>query len=125
VLNHNTSEISTHDYLKEVFKEVSKKDLKFSYNLKKIDFKNTNKCYYLELFTNEGNVKYKIYSLVYEVGNQIYDFSYKTLDDKKENAKNYQTFYSVLFSFEYKYDNIIDAEKFIIDKAKILRYEDL
>lgn len=125
VLNYNTSQIKSINYLKEIFKEVSKKDLKFNYNLKKIAFKNTNKCYYLELFTNEDNVKYKIYSLIYEVGNQIYDFSYKTLDDNKMNAQNYQTFFTVLFSFEYKYDNIIDAEKFIIDDAKILKYEDL
>ena len=41
------------------------------------------------------------------------------------NAQNYQTFFTVLFSFEYKYDNIVDAEKFIIDDAKILKYEDL
>lgn len=125
VLNYNTSQIKSNDYIKEIFKEVSKKDLKFNYNLKEISFKNTNKCYYLELFVNENNVKYKIYSLVYEVGNQIYDFSYKTLDDKKTNAKNYQTFFTLLFSFEYKYDNIIDAEEFIIDNSKVLKYEDL
>ena len=41
------------------------------------------------------------------------------------NAKNYQTFYSVAFSFEYEYDNIVDGEKFIIDDAKIIKYEDL
>ncbi|CAM4085378.1 putative lipoprotein [Flavobacterium branchiophilum] len=125
ILNYNTSQINSINYLKEIFKEVSTKDLKFKYSLKKIAFKNTNKCYYLELFTNENNVKYKIYSLIYEEGNQIYDFSYKTLDDKKMNAQNYQTFFTILFSFEYKYDNIIDSEKFIIDDAKILKYEDL
>lgn len=125
ILNYNTSQINSKDYLKEVFKEISKKDSNFNYNLKKISFKNTNQCYYLELFTNEGNFKYKIYTLIYEVGNQIYDFSYKTLDDKKENAKNYQTFYSVLFSFEFKYDNVVDGEKFVIDDTKTLKYEDL
>lgn len=125
VLNYNISQINTRDYLKKVFEEVEKKDSKFSYILKKINFKNTNNCYYFELFSNESNVRYKIYSLIYEVGNQIYDFSYKTLDTKKTNDKNYQTFYTVLFSFEYQYDNIVDGEKFIIDNAKVLKYEDL
>jgi hypothetical protein len=125
VLRYTTKQIKSNDYIKKIFDEVSKKDLKFNYNLKKIYFKNTNTCYYLEFFTKEGNIEYKIYSVIYEFDNQIYDFSFKTLNDEKMNIKNYQTFFSVIFSFEYRYDNIIDAEKFIIDKEEVLKYENL
>ena len=36
VLNYNTSQIKSTNYLKEIFKEVSKKDIKFNYSLKNL-----------------------------------------------------------------------------------------
>ena len=125
ILNYNTTKINCKDYIKETFNQVSKKDLKFNYILKKIDLQNINECYIMEFYTVENKIKYKIFSLIYQEGNQLYDFSYKTLDVKKNNIKNYQTFYSVLFSFEYNYDNIIDSQKIIVKNEKELKYEDL
>ncbi len=124
-LKTDISVTNVKNYLKEVFKQMEIKDKKFTYLLTKINLKNNTSFYIIDFYSKEKGINYKSYCLIYEIGNQIYDFSYKTLDDTKTNAKNYQTFYTVLFSFEYKYDNIIAAEKFIINDTKILRYEDL
>ncbi len=125
VLNYDIAKISFKDYLKEIFKQLSDKNAKFDYSLKKYNFKNASSCYYLEIYTNENNVKYKAYSIIYEFENKIYDFSYKTLDVKNRNIKNYRIFYNVLFSFELNHTNIIDADKFIIDNEEVVKYEDL
>ena len=113
------------NYLKEIFNQMSIKDKKFNYTFTKFNLKNDTSFYTIDFYSKEKGINYKSYCLIYEIGNQIYDFSYKTLDDKKMNNKNYQTFYTVVFSFEYKYDNIIDGENFIINDTKTLKYEDL
>lgn len=125
ILNYSQSKITCRNYIKEALKQFSKKNRNSTYVLKRVSLKNTRELYIIELFTKEKNIKYKIYSLVYDTGNEIYDFSYKTIDDKKMNDKNYQTFYSVLFSFEMKYDNVFDANKIIIDNYKLIKYQDL
>jgi hypothetical protein len=125
ILKYNTQRIKTKDYVKGSFDEVAKKDPKFNYILKKIDLQNTNECYIIEFFSIEKQIKYKIYSLIYQQGNQLFDFSYKTFDNQNDNAKNYQTFYTVALSFEYNYDNIFDGIKLMVENEKELHYEDL
>lgn len=125
VLKYDISKINIKSYLKEIFKQLSEKNSTFNYSLKKYNFKNTGSCYYLEIYTNENNIKYKVYSIIYESGSKIYDFSFKTLDLKNKNVKNYRVFYNILFSFKLNQSNIIDAEKFIIDNEEVLEYKDL
>lgn len=125
ILNYSESKITCRNYIKEALKQFSKNNRNSTYILKKVSLKNTREFFILELYTEEKNVKYKIYSLIYDTGTEIYDFSYRTIYDKKMNDKNYQTFYSVLFSFEMKYDNVFDGNKIIIDNYKLIKYQDL
>ena len=59
--------------------------------------------------------------MLYEKDNYIYDFTYTSLDNEKYNNIHYKNFYEVLFSFEYKQDNIIDSEQFKVKKDTILK----
>lgn len=125
ILKTDISIINVRDYLKEIFKQMSQKDKDFTYLVKKINLKNATSFYTIDLYSKEENIKYKAYCLIYQKDNVIYDFSYKCLNDEKTNIKNYRIFYNVLFSFEYKYDHIIDSEKFIVDNEELIKYEDL
>ncbi|MGH2666532.1 hypothetical protein [Flavobacterium sp.] len=125
ILSYDASKISCKKYIKEGLKEFSKKNKNSKYVLKKLNLKSTRDCYILELYSSENNIHNKLYSLIYDNGSRIYDFTYKTIDHKKMNDKNYQTFYSVLFSFEIKYDNVFDGSKIIILNEKNMSYKDL
>lgn len=125
ILRHDATKMGYKDYIKEVFRQVSTKDSTFTYYIREVKFENDNKCYALQFFTNEDGIKYKTYSLIYESGNQLYDFSYKTINDELTNSESYNTFYTVLFSFEVDYDNVIDGESFLVRNDTLIKYSDL
>ncbi|MBS7787089.1 hypothetical protein KIH23_07245 [Flavobacterium sp. CYK-55] len=127
ILKTDVKKISLKGYLKEIFKQVYNKNKDLKYFLKEFTFKDKSKCYSLELFTKEANIDYKIYSLIYLRNDQIYDFSYKILNDENQEAylDGYRTFYNVAFSFSYKNENIINGEEFVIKDEKDILYDDL
>jgi len=125
ILKNSTSQISYKDYLKEIFKQVSQKDKKFTYLIKKIEFTNDSFCHTIELFVEEDGIKYKIYSLLYLKNNQIYDFSYKAINEENKNINNYKIFYTLIFSLKYYDKFIIDGENFIIKEQSIIEYDEI
>ena len=125
ILKTDTTVVNVKNYLKEVFKQMSEKDNKFSYLLTKVTFENGTNCYKLDIYINVKGIKYKVYCLLYQKNNLIYDFSYKCLNNEETNIDNYRIFYNALFSFKYKDSIIIDSENFIVKNEEVMKYEDL
>lgn len=125
ILKTDTSIVDIKNYLKEVFRQMSLKDKKFTYQITKIDFENGTNCYSGVFYSKENGVNCKAYCLIYQKKNMIYDFSYKCLNDVETNIDNYRLFFNVLFSFTYKDDIIIDSENFKVKNDEEIKYEDL
>ena len=125
ILKNDNLKIRYKNYLKEIFRQVSQKDKEFNYLIRKVYFEGNKNCYTLELFTDERGEKYITYCFIYQKGNNIYDFSYKTINNEDSNIENYRIFYNVIFSFKFKNNLIIDSEDFIVKDEEILKYEDL
>ena len=127
VIKYDVAKINmnSRDYIIEAFKQVSDKIDNFHYILKEVSFKNNTHCYILTIFSEEKGVNYVTYDLVYQPENLLYDFTFKTIDDKDFNEINYRQFLLILQSFEYNNENIIDGSKFIIDKERELKFEEL
>ena len=117
--------ISSKNYIKEIFKQISADTPEFVYTMRKIDFTNGNTCYLLEFYTTENNNKYKTYNVIYPKNNKLYDFCYKTIDNVDANPINQKVFYDVLVTFEYHGKKIIDSENFIVKTAKEIKYNDI
>jgi hypothetical protein len=125
ILKTDISIVSVKNYIKEIFRQIALKDKNFTYLLTKINFEN-NACFYtIDFYTKEKGITYKAYCLIYQKRNMIYDFSYKCFNNEETNIDNYRIFYNTLFSFEFKHDNIVDSENFIIKNEEIIKYEDL
>ncbi len=126
VMEYDVSKvISTKGYLKEIFKQISKDTKDFHYSLRKISFTNNEVCYILEFYTTENKHRYKTYNVIYPKLNKIYDFGFRTINDDYTNPTNQETFYSVLVTLEHNNQNVIDSEKFIVENAEEITYEDL
>jgi hypothetical protein len=126
VLQHKvTKEMSTKNYLREIIKQISEGTKEVNYSLRKIDFTNGNVCYLLEFFTTENNHKYKTYDLIYPKEKIVYDFGFKTIDDKNTNSINEKIFYNLLLTFKHRNKKVIDGENFIVKNAKEITYENL
>lgn len=117
--------ISSKNYVKEIFKQISVDTPEFVYTLRKIDFTNGNTCYLLEFYTTENNYKYKTYNVIYPKKDKLYDFCYKTINDIDSNPINQKIFYDVLVTFEHHNKKVIESEKFIVKNSLELKYEDL
>lgn len=127
VIKYDVAKINmnSRDYMIEAFKQVSDKIDNFHYILKELSFKNGTHCYILTIFTKEKGVNYITYDLVYQPENLLFDFTFKTIDDKEFNEINYRKFLFILQSFEFNNDKIIDGSKFIIDEEKEIKFEEL
>ena len=125
VLKTDTAIVSLDNYLREIIIQMSEKDKNFSYQITKINFKNGISLHRVDLYSNEKNIKYKAYCLIYQKDNIIYDFSFKCINDEKSNIDNYKIFSNVLCSFRYKNDLIIDSESYIIKNEEIIKYDNL
>ncbi|MFM9989570.1 hypothetical protein [Flavobacterium sp.] len=127
IMKYNVAEVNLNaeKYLIEGFKQISDKIDKFHYLLKKLSFANGTNCYLLTIFTKEKNRNYITYDLVYQPENIIYEFTFKTLDDEKNNEVNYRKFLLITQSLEVNNDMIMDGNKFIISEEKEIKIEDL
>ena len=117
--------ISSKNYIKEIFKQISADTPEFIYTMRKIDFTNGGICYLLEFYTTENNHRYKTYNVIYPKKDRLYDFCYKTINDIDINPINQKVFYDVLVTFEHHNKKVIDSENFIVGNATEIKYEDL
>ena len=117
--------ISTKNYLQEIFKQISADTPTFNYSMSKISFTNGEACYLLEFDTIENGHSYKFFNVIYPIGEKIYDFGFKTINDSKAYSKNKKLFYDVLVTLEQNNKKIIASEDFIVQNAKEMKYEDL
>ncbi|MCL9804652.1 hypothetical protein NAT51_03910 [Flavobacterium amniphilum] len=120
------SEISCRNYIKLLLKQFTAESKNPKYFLRKLNLKNKRDCFRVELYADgNNNVRHKFYNFLYDTGSEVYHFGYKTVDDKKMNHKNYQTFYSVLLSFVIQHDNVFDGDKIRVEGEQDMGYEDL
>jgi hypothetical protein len=127
VLKYDLSElkISLKDYVKETFRQISIKDKKFKYFIRRAKIDNKNTCYLLEIYTNENGIKYKTHILVYQKENLIYDFGYKILDKTSTNYKNHLIFFEILTTFRDGNNLVINTNANISTQSKLMKLEDL
>lgn len=122
--NLNSTGLNLSSYLKFIYKELSKKDSieNFSgYNLKRINFKDRSN-YYMEYFSKVDNQEYLAYSMIFQVGDYLYDFILKVRREDGEEFKN--IFNDIIFNFKldkslvfHRGDEILSTE--IIDISRL------
>ncbi|GEM54985.1 hypothetical protein B0A58_11380 [Flavobacterium branchiophilum NBRC 15030 = ATCC 35035] len=118
--------ISAKNYIKETFRQISIKNKKFKYFIRKYTFQQTSEDYYLiEVFTTENNIKYKTHLLIYDKGNSIYDFGYKTLDNPLMNYKNHLVFIEMFTTFRYKGNLVINTKERVLEEPELIKIDDL